>query len=205
VRRIVVTAGLVAVLAWACGRDARLSGRKIPTVHVRSVSHYGVTLDSQASPEQVAFALLRAIRDDFESPDAASREKALSVQFDLCAANELAPRKKTNLSRDERIFRIVDLWTPTVSHYVRNFETDWDKARVKLMRREPKAPTTSKSGAEETEVAMVCDDPSGDPNSRVVLIIWLVKDTGFWRVTHLGFDPKMRFLAASAAQPTAGS
>ena len=27
-----------------------------------------------------------------------------------------------------------------------------------------------------------------NPNARVVLVVWLVKDSGFWRVTHLGFD-----------------
>jgi hypothetical protein len=44
----------------------------------------------------------------------------------------------------------------------------------------------------ECEVLMEVDDPSGDPNARVVMIVYLARDKGFWRVLHLGFDQTRR-------------
>lgn len=186
-------AALFMTVVWAgCGRDARLAGRQIPTVTVRAVSHYGLNLDPQASPEQVAFAALRAIREDFEAKTKDDREKALAIQFDLAAADEIAARNPTSASRNEFVYKVVRAWTPTVSHYAHDFETDWERAKQRLILRESNEAATKKQNAAEKSVAMLVNDPSGDPNARVVLLVWLVKDGGFWRVTHLGFDPQRR-------------
>ncbi len=186
-----LAAGAVTLVLWCgCGGDARLAGRKIRNVTVQSVSHYGVTLDQQAPPEQVAFVLLRAIRDDVRAKNMDERQAALDKQFDLCAANVLQKRNRTSLPRDEFIHSIVYQWAPTVSHYAGDFETEREKAVARFVRKAAK--TESKAGSEECEVQMELADPSGDANARVVMTIWMAMDAGFWRVTHLGFDAGRR-------------
>ena len=138
-QRFIHCTALLAGCCWlttGCSRDVRLTGRTIPSVTVRAVTHYGVTLDEPASPEQVAYVLLRAIRDDFLAGDEAAREAALAIQFDVCAARELAARNPTSAHRDEFIYSIVHHWTPTVSHYVHDFEPDWAKSQGRFVRRD---------------------------------------------------------------------
>jgi hypothetical protein len=59
----------------------------------------------------------------------------------------------------------------------------------------------------ECELAMEVADPSGDPGAKAVMLVWLAKDSGLWRVTHVGFEPKraLAIAKAPAAQPTNGS
>jgi hypothetical protein len=196
VRSIWAAVGLTATAAgvlavWCgCSGDTRLAGHKIRSATVRSVTHYGVTLDQQAAPEQVAFVVLRAIRDDVSAKTKEDREAALDKQFDLCAANVLQKRNRTSMPRDEFVHSVVYHWAPTVSHYVGDFETEWDKAAARLVH--GRLAKDSKTNLEECEVQMELADPRGDPKARVVMVIWLVKDEGFWRATHLGFDSTRR-------------
>jgi len=193
--RITLLALIVFVVGIApsgCKRDARLAGRNIPeNVQVHSVTHHGQTLDESATPEQVAFVLFRAIADDFEADSPEAREEALAVQFDLCAAGEIAKTKLPSRLLDEHIYKVVYHWTPTISHYVPDFPKDWDSASKRLVRR---ASPKSAGGAEECEVLLQVDDPHAfrdgkpDPNASVVIVIWMVKEGGYWRVTHPGFE-----------------
>lgn len=185
-----------AAVVCSCGRDARLAGKEIPHVEVREVAHYGMTLGAEAPPELVAAVLLRAIREDVHASDSAARDNARSIQFDLAAANEIAARNTTRLTRDEFVYKVVDRWAPTVSHYVSQFDEDIEKGKKKLVVRPPRPGARGKAGGEEIEVAMQLEDPGGDPNGGAVLLIWMVKDHGFWRVTHLGFDTRSRTLAS---------
>lgn len=159
------------------------------------MTEYGQTLDEHATPEQVAFVALQAIREDFLAKDAAARQKALDKEFAVCAADVLEARKHQPMSRDEFVYNVVYRWTPTVDHYVGDFPTDWASAKKRLVRRNvttinPK--TSGQPSDNECEVAMEVASPDGDPNAQVVLLVWLAKDKGLWRVTHLGFDPRHR-------------
>ncbi len=188
------TAVICGLLACsACSRDARLAGRNVrKDVTVRAVTHYGVTLDEAASPEQVAYVALRAVREDFSGTDPEEREAALDKHFDVCAADVIAARNRTGLKRDEFVYAVVRRWTPTVSHYVADFETDWEAASERFGRTDPRPPKGSNADALECEVLMEVDDPSGDPSARALLVVYLAQDSGFWRVVHLGFDPTRR-------------
>jgi len=182
-------------LVPACNRDVRLAGKDVPTVKVQPVEHYGLKLDASASPEQVAYVALRAIREDFKAEDEAARKKALAVQFDVCAADVIQARNRTSVERDEFIYSVVYHWTPTVSHYVDDFPTDWPAAQARMHRRAVTVagkPVDAADAENECEIAMEVQDPSGDPNAQVVLLVWLAKDSGLWRVTHLGFDRSAR-------------
>ncbi len=177
-----------------CSRDVRLDDQKIRTVTVKAVMLYGENLDVNASPEKVAYVALRAIKEDFEAKSDADREAALDKQFEVCAASELYRSNKTSLSRDEWVHNVVYRWTPTVSHYVADFPTTWEQASTRLVNRKTDAIADHPSGAKLSEIAMEVDDPSGDANARVILLVWLAQDDGFWRVTQLGFDRTRRSL-----------
>ncbi|MEE9270375.1 MAG: hypothetical protein V3V49_08935 [Candidatus Krumholzibacteria bacterium] len=190
--RLALLTGLVLAGMGGCNRDVRLTGRKLRSVTVGPTTHYAMTLNEQASPGQVAYVLLRAIVDDFLAESKAEREAALDKQFDICAANVIQDRNRTALSRDEFVYTVVYHWTPTVSHYVHDFETEWEKARERFVLRGPRSGKGSDSGVTECEVLMEVEDPSGDPSARVVMVVYLAQDSGLWRVLHLGFDPTRR-------------
>lgn len=175
-----------------CNRDVRLAGKKVRGVTVGTVTHYGATLDMDATPTEVVYVLLRAIRDDFLASTPDQRETALDKQFDICAADVIQSRNNTGSARDEFVHNVVYRWTPTVSHYAHDFETEWEKARPRLVRRVPKPDRGGSNEFEKVEVLMEVDDPNGDPDARVVMIVWLAKDNGYWRVVHLGFDRETR-------------
>jgi len=194
--------------AGGCRRDVRLADESIRHVTVRPVTHYGVTLDEQASPEQTAYVLLHAIKDDFLAPDKARREAALDIQFDICAANIIQGRNASSLERDEFIHHAVGQWTPTVSHYVHDFETEWEKAQARFLRIGPQPAKTSKTGVAQCQVLLEVGDPSGDPGARVVLAVSLARDNGLWRTTRLGFARASRSVqrwSAGAAHPAGGA
>lgn len=190
-----MTAGMVLMVALAavwlgcgCGRDVRLAGKKVRHVQVRPVSHFGLNLDEIATPEQVGFVAMRAIRDEMNASSPAAREAALDVQFDMAAVGAMASRNRTSLTRDEYIHHVVTHWTPTVSHYAWDFPVHFEAARSRLVNRG--ATKATGDGISETELAMVVHDPGGDPAANVVMRIWLAKDSGMWRVTHFGFEPR---------------
>ena len=184
--------------AWGgCSRDARLTGHNIrEDVTVRRVAHYGVELDKEASPEQVAYVALRAIREDFLASSREERQAALDKQFDVSAAGVIAAKNRMSRNRDEFIYQVVYQWTPTVSHYVHDFETEWESAKARFVVNGPRPMKGSDASVMECEVLMEVEDPSGDPNAGVVMVIYLAQDMGYWRVIHLGFDPTRRSLVA---------
>ncbi len=185
---------MVAMLSGACDRDARLAGRKLRDPKLRAVTHYGVTLDQNASPDQVAFVLLRAMRDDFLAKTETDREKALDIQFDVSAAGFLAVGHGGGIDRLETLYRIVHHWTPTVSHYVDDIYTDWAKAQARFKSVGPTPLPNRTDGAQKCQIITQLADPSGDPNANVLLAIHLVQDSGYWRVANLSFVQRAREL-----------
>ena len=196
-----VVAVAAAAILCGCERDARLADHTLRDPEVKTVTHYGMTLDEKASPEQVAYVLLMALRDDFLAPTDEERQRALDVQFDLCAADTLEAWNTGSLSRSEFIFEVVYHWTPTVSHYVNDFATQWEKAKTRLVATRPKPAKGPQADAMECTVMMELNDPSGDANARVVMLISLVQEKGYWRVRRIGFDPSRRTLKDRSTTP----
>lgn len=177
------------ISVWCgCGRDVRLAGKKIRHVQPMPVTRYGVTLDQSASPEQVAYVALRAIREDVLAAKRAERDAAIDIQFDVSAPGVIKARNRTSLSEDEYVYRVVTHWGPTVAHYAGDFELESAAAIARLKDRG--STKAASNEAAETELAMDVSDPSGDPAAKVVMLVWLAKDDGLWRITHLGFEPK---------------
>ncbi|MEK6798464.1 MAG: hypothetical protein AABZ12_05840 [Planctomycetota bacterium] len=195
-RLVAFAAGVT--LAAGCERDVRLADHKVRSVQVGPASHYGLVLDQQASPQQVAFVALRAIRDDVRAAGRVEREAALDVQFSVCAANEIKRRNHSSLDGDEFLFNVVYHWTPTVAHYAGDFPETPEDAQRRFVQRPAKQASSGSNSPEESELAIELADPGGDPAARVVMLAWLAKDRGFWRVVHFGFDQRIRSLNASA-------
>lgn len=190
-----VLAGAAGVGLWcACGGDTRLAGKKLRSPSVRTVSHYGITLDASATPQQVAFVALSAIREDVLAKSKEEREAALDKQFDVCAAGVIAGRNKTSLPRDEFVHNVVYHWAPTVAHYVGDFPSDFESAAGRMVF-ENESAAKDKADKTDARVAIALADPSGDAKASVVALVYLAQDAGYWRVTHLGFDPTRRTIA----------
>ncbi len=194
--------GVAALAALAsCKRDVRLAGHDLRDVEVKTVEHYGKTLDQGASPEEVTYVLLRAIQDDYlaSAPaDPTVREAALDKQFDVCAADTIAGRAAGPLAREEAIYAAVYRWTPAVSHYANGFETDWDRARDRFHRVGPR-PVDGLNGVSACTILMKLDDPGGDANGGVLMAVVLIQENEFWRVVRLEWIP--RRTVATAARP----
>lgn len=197
----VAVAALCITTLSACKRDARLADQELRHPVVKTVSHYGVTLDKNASPKQVAFVALRAIKDDFEAANDEQRGEALDVLFDICAPNLIAAHNRKSVTRDEYIFKVVYRWTPAVAHYVNDFETEWTKADARFITR-PGRSGSSDGGKDGAGVLVLMDvaDPEGDSNAGAVVSVDVVKDKGFWRVRRVGFASNKRSINGSSTQ-----
>ncbi len=175
-------------LTWCgCGRDARLAGESLRNPTVRTVSHYGLTLDASAPPEKVAAAALRAIREDVLAKSTAERKAAQDIQFDLCAADVIAARNSTGLTRNEFVHYVVTEWAPTISFYVGDLDSDVARLAGRMTNR-----GSTRSGGDkqsECELAMEVESPDGDVNGKTVMLIWMARDHDHWRVSHFGFEP----------------
>jgi hypothetical protein len=210
--RAVVAILPVAVLGLAgpvgCSRNAHLADKDIRDVTVRSVTHFDIKLDEQATAKETAFVLLKAMRDDFFASNEAQRKAAIDVQYDVAAADVLTDRISTTLSRSELLYRVVSQWTPTVSHYVHDLETEWPQARERLVRVGPRPARNGKPGVQECQVVLEVADADADPNAQVLLVAYMIQDGGFWRVLQLGFVPGAREFpdgTSTTGRPTSGA
>jgi len=194
--QLIVAAGLVLLplTLTGCKRQARLADHQLRDPEVRTVSYYGRTLDQDAEPEEVVYALLSAIRDDFQAESEEAREAALDKQFDLAAVNRIAARNRGSLSREEFLYDYIYRWTPTVSHYVKDFPASWEEAEERLIATMPQ-PVGDDADAMKCRVLLELEDPSGDPHASVVLMVQMVQDKGYWRVFGLEYDPQHRKIA----------
>lgn len=189
---------LIPVVMTGCKRQARLADHQLRDPEVGAVSFYGRTLDQQATPEEVVYALLSAVRDDLQADSDDAREAALDKQFDLSAANRIAERNRSSLSRQEFIYDYIYRWTPTISHYVKDFPTSWEEAKERLITTVPQ-PVGDDSDAMKCRVLLELDDPSGNPHASVVLMVQMVQDKGYWRVFGLEYDHQKRKIARPGA------
>lgn len=180
-------------LTSGCRHHARMTGRELRHPEIKTVSPYGVTLGPDASPQLVAFVLLRALSEDVHAANHEARERALDVQFDLCAVEHIGRMNVFKSDPDEHLNLRVRRWAPAVSRYVDAFETDWEQASKQLVLR---GPTIGPEGeANLCEVLREVEDPAGTSTSRVVLAVRLVRTQGYWRVLSVGYDSPRRSLA----------
>lgn len=135
-----VAAVVVAGLSGCSGPE-----EDIPPAVVKPVTAYGLTLDTTATPKQVAFVLLRSIADDVQAAqarDTKRQKEALRLTYSLAAYSTIAPRigesaakpadAARSKARDKRLYTFVKDWAPIVAHYIRSFDTDAEAAGRKM-------------------------------------------------------------------------
>lgn len=198
----------------------------IPPIEVKLVEAYGMTLDEDASPQQVVYVLLRSLREDFESAQAKDRDRqkqAFETTFSVAAFSEIEARltkafssqegmNKSNglgAHRDQKIYDVIYHWTPIIGHYIRSIDTDPDKAIAKMRVR------TSVDVANAHVYYDVSHDPQeADPAKKqlATLDVELVKEKAsagskmYWRVARVAFQGSLakRRVAPTSAPATTG-
>lgn len=201
-------AGAGAAALLACSKDTTLRSETVRHVVVGPVTDQGIVLDKSATPKQVTFVLLKAIRDDvLADGDRKAREVALDREFDVCAPDAIFRQYRRffgsyPVERDESVHQCVRMWAPTLARYVGSFDFDWPTAQQHLF--ELKSRTSNTDDSQTVAVLLEAADP--DPNvvgdASVVIRIGLAQEDGFWRVTHVGFHPRVRHLGSASRSPS---
>lgn len=189
-----------------CREDARLADAKLRDPVVADVTLAGLTLDQEATPEMVTFALLKAIQEDIDAGrDLEAREAAFDKQFQLAAPATIHEHQKWAVGREhadlkESVYRAVRTWAPTLGHYAGSFDFTFEQAQARMHTEQ--VPLTSslnrwrKGG--ETHVLLEAPDPDGDPNASVVIRVRLLREQERWRVWWVGFERSLRHLRTGA-------
>ncbi|GMV98332.1 MAG: hypothetical protein AMXMBFR83_26830 [Phycisphaerae bacterium] len=213
---------LAAGLAWVGGCSD--PEEAVPPAKVEAVTHYGVTLDESATPQQVVYVLLRALADDVKAARSHRHEdqkKAALATWSLAAPGEIerrlleAYRKSSpnparyaslGAGRDKAIHRIVNLWAPIVAFYVGSFEQDPARAMARMR-------VSSQSASSAVVLCEVWPDPPGPDeafNGHQLLRVELARETGgegkqYWRVARVSFQPMYpRPATRPAGNPASG-
>lgn len=203
-RLITAVLGSCLLLVGAsCSRDVRLAGRDIPeNVQVKTITEYGIFLDESATPKQVAFVLLRALKEDFLAASPKERAAALHVEFEVCAPETIVSKLPDILTHDELLYRVVDHWAPTVGLYVGDIDSSFEKMETRFVQRGLRQVTGAAEGVMECKILIVLNEPSGNPNAAVVLALAMIQEEKHWRVERLAFAPTVRSLDTLSAAKT---
>jgi len=174
---------------------------QIPVAKAEVVTAYGLTLDENAEPKQVAYVLLRSLADDVKAAQRfkhAEQKEALHQTFALAAHSEMERRllailktvkKDASLGdeRDKKLYEIVDKWAPIVAHYVNSFDTELDAALAKMKSRDSADgkrvhvyyPVAHEADAAEPEQVLdieLAEEPAGN--------------VSYWRVARIDYVSK---------------
>lgn len=171
------------------------------------VTAHGVTLDENATPQEVTFVLLRTFADDMAAARAGDREaqkKALNETFALAAHDQIerrllksfnrakpVPRESLGTSKAEDILNVVNLWTPIVGYYVEGFDTELEPAvqRMKLIRQ------NGEEALIHYPVHHVPSEEHPKPDDATLAVELTKVSAGgrsYWRVVRVYFDSAPR-------------
>ena len=202
-RRLGGAAAALAVTLTLSGLTGCGSEEEIPPTVVKSVTAYGLTLDNRATPQEVAFALLRSIADDVKAAqayDTKAQKEALRVTHSLAAYSTIAARIGVSNTqggraqtekglREKKVYSFVKGWAPIVAHYVRSFDVDPQTATRRMQ-----IPNRSQKSVH------IYYDVSHDPaetdpakQQTATIEIELVQESAdglsYWRVAKIAFAP----------------
>jgi hypothetical protein len=183
---------------------------RVPPAKVETVTAYGMTLDQNATPQQVTYVLLRSLADDVHAaqahPPRSDEQKAANmITWSVAAPNVIEqrlleslrtlsknPASITSLGKDrnKEIYRVVNLWAPIVAYYVDSFDKD-PQAAMNRMRVLP-----SGNGQIIHVLYDVWPDASRpDAGRHETLDVELVREKAsegsgdYWRVARIAYLP----------------
>lgn len=165
-----------------------------------AVTAYGMTLDQDAAPEQTAWALLMAARDDVRAPLGTPRAKELLklqcslANVELLRDSSAADRGLSKEAIDDLFFEIVKGWASALNYYTEFFDGDYQAAKARMATRSTTDTRLPKDRQEVRVVDYVLtanqpDSPQG--LDRGVTIHFLLSKTqkGYWRVYKIILGP----------------
>jgi hypothetical protein len=192
----------VATASWAGCTPAR--NGEVPPAKVKTIQAYGVTLDPDATPKQVAYVLLQALADNIEasqSHDRNTKKTAADLVYDLGAYSRIeqrllgtfgpdtvSPQARLGPDRDRQLYDFTQNWAQIVGYYVGSFDRDLEAA-VRSMQE-----VRGRSGqtAHVYYPASHYDEsPESPARQRVTLDIELSQEKAgglsYWRVARVGY------------------
>jgi len=197
---------LGAALAAAFWPGCTRTEDEAPPARLQAVEAYGLTLDESATPQEVAFVLLRSLADDVKAAQARpprpnDQKAAMRLTYSLAAYQEIANRilqvanqnrspEKADLGpeRGKKLFSFTKQWAPIVAHYVNSFDTDLEAAARKMW------VLMSVDGQSAHVHYNAAHDPSEkDPSKRqtATIDVELVKAAAgarsFWRISRVDY------------------
>jgi len=194
-------AGVVTIGLYSCsepGGDAEQTERvRRLTVPVRTVIDSGLTLDENATPQQVVYALLQAIKDDVRAGhDQEARQRAIDRQLALCAPVEIDLRfggPRSIETREQAVYRVVNLWGAVVGYYADSLDGDLAAMSADMEVTALPPGRSDRAGTGELrKVILPLPDPQApdDPRRRARLRVDLARESDRWRVCHVGYEPR---------------
>lgn len=210
-----------AISAALAGCSGNPDAKDIPPAEVKAVQAYGMTLHETATPQQVAFVLLRSIADDVHAAQTHNRPEqkaALLTTYSIAACSTIekrlvdllnAARGQARVSlgkeRDQEVYSFVRQWAPIVAYYVPSFDTDFKSALGRMTASPSANGQTVHIGYRAWHSASASQPGPGD--EPVLIDIELTKERGtageYWRVARVGFVGRARLTTLPAAPATA--
>ncbi len=218
---VAAVAALVLFTACASHEDP------VPPPATGPVTACGLTLDEHATPQQVAFVLLRALADDVQAAQTHRREDQRAAQelawslaaYDVIAERLIeshnrtrpgAPISSLGADRDRRIWQVVHFWAPIVAHYVPGFDVDFqaaaDKMLVAMSQDRRSAHVFYPTMRDPSQV-----EPAAQERAVIDVELHMQKagDQEYWRVARVAFTGPRQLLAhtrpaTAPADPASG-
>ncbi len=164
------------------------------------VTAYGITLDEHATPEQSAWVLLMAARDDvrtaIHSPEWRELMKLQCRLADVELLREMV-HKDAALSREKAnaiFFRMIKTWASALNYYAEFIDDDFEAAKARMTLRNAVWPRLPE-GRRNIQVVqyVLTAKPPGSPAGldSAVTVQFLLSKThkGYWRIYKLQLAP----------------
>lgn len=190
----------------------------IPPAEVKTVTAYGMTLDPSATPQQVAYVLLRSLAEDVQAaqdhpPRPKDQKAANLITYSIAAVDEIERRILAMVSenkptqpgaaslgkdRSKDIYRVVNYWAPIVAYYVGSFDQDPQAAMARM-----RVVQMAEGRTAQVLYEVWPEASRPDADRHQTLAIELVKEKGpggeYWRVARVTYAPKTTRPAGGAA------
>ena len=164
------------------------------------VTSHGMTLDENATPEQVVWVLLSAIREDVRTKVNSPEWKDLmKLQCRLANVELLRSRADTSergrhLDRDGLFFGIVRGWAPALNYYAESFDDEFEAAKAKMTSQskiDPRLPEKYHPTQVVNYVLQAAEFDGPVRRRRGVNIQFALSKTqnGYWRVYAVSLGP----------------
>lgn len=201
---------LIATLPSCESRSATQAQRLMPDANA-PVDAYGLTLDAQASPTEVVWALTMAIRDDVRNPFGSPQwEQAMKLQCQLANVDLLKAellKKAPNLKAPESlIYELILNWAPMLNYYADYFEDDYASAAQKMTAKAI-VDSAMPEGRQDVQVVMLAvsgqdqGDTTGPPRGIRIAFKLAKTDLDYWRVIGIVLGPPSQ---AKTQMPASG-